>query len=550
MNARKRPRAVLGLALLLLALCATAPTSAGATSVGPGWQLWANTYPTNLIHGVDAVREVTPEEAIFTLSFEGSETAPISSDAGASAVQAALEALPTIGAGNVAVSEEAGSPGVYVVTFLGTLGNFSVAELEATGASVSSRTRGSASGTIAINVFNVGAAPTDGTPFTVTDTLPPGVKAKQAGALFRLGEGKRLGIVPRFLSELWDCTGNGPGPAPSVAGASVVTCTNDPVGLPVFAGGGGMPTMLFNEEAVRPQPVLGIAVEASGEASGLANKVSISGGGAPSPASTEDQVTISSTPAQAGLTSADAWFSNADGTVDLQAGSHPYTATLAFSTPTAVNSEELFFPAGEVRNLETQVPPGFIGDLRDVPQCRRAELLQNACPLGSMVGTLVLLNRFGPFEKQVFNMVPTQGAPAEFSFNFEGIGARIVFGVKTGSDYSIVAHVYIPEKETFQSILTLWGAPQEESHRVWRGREAGCTEEQLAAPAFFENEANYCALQPGAIVEPVLTLPTLCGAAQPFAFREPRQLAGPGCDLGRGIPHPRRRRQPCRLHRL
>ena len=45
------------------------------------------------------------------------------------------------------------------------------------------------------------------------------------------------------------------------------------------------------------QPELAIAVHASTEASGLTNHVTIAGGGAPTPASTVNPLTVSSTPA-------------------------------------------------------------------------------------------------------------------------------------------------------------------------------------------------------------------------------------------------------------
>ena len=56
--------------------------------------------------------------ASFTLSYQGQTTAAIAHNAPASAVQAALEALSNVGAGNVAV---AGGAGEYVIAFTGAL---------------------------------------------------------------------------------------------------------------------------------------------------------------------------------------------------------------------------------------------------------------------------------------------------------------------------------------------------------------------------------------------------------------------------------------------
>lgn len=525
--------------LILASACALGvfTASASAATEKPGWQLVANTYPTNLVHGVDEVQEVEATAPTFTLTFEESTTAAISSGATAAEVQSALEALSTVGKGNVVVAEEVGHPGVYTVTFTGLLGDMKVAELTGSGATASVKTWGSASGTIGIDVFNVGAGDSHGT-ITVTDTLPAGVKAKQAGEvqISRGGQGGRQSD-PEIRHNLWDCTGNGPGPAPSVAGASVVTCTNNPVGLASFAGGGGTPTSEIEVRPHNPQPVLGIAVEAESKADepqhtscagkpAFCNRVSIAGGGALEPASTEDPVTISSQPAPGGLVSANAWLSNADGTVDRQAGSHPYTFTTVFNLALAETaSREWYRPGGEIRSVEAVVPPGFVGDLSNMPQCRENELLAEHCPPESMVGNLAVEGSFLPLEKRVFNMVAPPGSPAELGFVLEGTPVHISFTVRTGSDYAIVAHVDdIPQAETIQSILTLWGVPEEASHDRWHGVEGGCTLEEMERPRLEEGTTDYCARIQHPILKPFLTLPTSCGE-EPGQFIV-RELSG------------------------
>lgn len=66
----------------------------------------------------------------FTLTFSGQTTDSIDADATAAEVQAALEALSNIGAGNVEVTGDPG--GVYTVTFVGDLANTNVAQMTAT----------------------------------------------------------------------------------------------------------------------------------------------------------------------------------------------------------------------------------------------------------------------------------------------------------------------------------------------------------------------------------------------------------------------------------
>jgi hypothetical protein len=89
-----------------------------------------------LVAANDEVQEVLPSGATggtFKLRFEGVETTPLPYNATHAEVEAALEALSTVGAGNASVSE--GSPSYsgrdHIVTFKGALANTDVPLLEA-----------------------------------------------------------------------------------------------------------------------------------------------------------------------------------------------------------------------------------------------------------------------------------------------------------------------------------------------------------------------------------------------------------------------------------
>jgi len=86
----------------------------------------------------------SPTGGTFTLSFKGQTTAGIAYDAAAAAVQSALEALSTIGSGNVSVSGSAGGP--YTVEFIGALADQDVPAMTI---SVAGLTGGTPTGTIA-----------------------------------------------------------------------------------------------------------------------------------------------------------------------------------------------------------------------------------------------------------------------------------------------------------------------------------------------------------------------------------------------------------------
>jgi hypothetical protein len=529
MNSRR----IIALAASALA-CLGATVSTAAAAPTPGWELTANTYPTDLVHGLNEVAQVTAngEGGTFTLIYKEAETAAIPDHATDAEVQAALQALPTIGTGDVAVT--GATPGVYTVTFVGALGHTRTAELEGAGAAVSILTEGYASGTIAIDLFNTGAANSNGT-ITVTDTLPPGLRAKEAGEITSPGFfGEKFGIVPVIRQGIWDCTGNGAGPEPHVAGATVVTCTNDPEGLPSIAGGGGTPT--FKKGGNHPQPIIGIAVEAEdgvaeGTKSGAeANRVTAEGGEAIETAATGEPITVGTKTVPKGITESDTWFSNADGTVDRQAGSHPYMGTFVFDEATALNSElNAEIPGGELRNLETTLPAGVVGDLHRIPQCTRQQLFNSACPPESMVGRLQVLTLNLGVVEQVFNMKPAPGQPAELGFNYGNVPVFVTFSVRSGSDYSIAAHVTnIPQREAIQSILTLWGTPAESSHDIWRFGETGCSQEEMESEPFNGPHINYCYAQAKAEPVPFLRLPTSCSGTPSFTFRGLTSWQEPG----------------------
>jgi hypothetical protein len=81
--------------------------------------------------GVSEVQTITitgaPTGGTFSLTFGGQTTPALAYNAAPSAVQTALQALSSIGAGNATVTGTAGSS--YVVTFAGTLANLNVSQI-------------------------------------------------------------------------------------------------------------------------------------------------------------------------------------------------------------------------------------------------------------------------------------------------------------------------------------------------------------------------------------------------------------------------------------
>jgi len=76
----------------------------------------------------------TPNGGTFTLTYDGAETATINHNANAATVATRLEALATIGAGNVAVTGGPGPGTPYVVQFIGDLARLDLPLMTADGA--------------------------------------------------------------------------------------------------------------------------------------------------------------------------------------------------------------------------------------------------------------------------------------------------------------------------------------------------------------------------------------------------------------------------------
>lgn len=99
----------------------------GAGNVSAASNALTGTTGTN---EVQTVTEGGSGLTSFTLTYSGQTTGSIAAAATAATVQAALEALSNVGAGNVAVGGATSGP--YTVTFVGALGSTNVAQMTAT----------------------------------------------------------------------------------------------------------------------------------------------------------------------------------------------------------------------------------------------------------------------------------------------------------------------------------------------------------------------------------------------------------------------------------
>jgi hypothetical protein len=355
-------------------------------------------------------------------------------------------------------------------------------------------------GAVELHVYNTSAENSSG-PVTVTDVLPEGIIAESAGFKRNAsGPGQNHG----GRMEAWDCSGYG---------TSVVTCRNDPENMPTIASGVEQPLLI----------AVNVAAGASGP--GL-NRATVAGGGGVAPASTSTPLMVSSSSAGFGFAGYDGWFSNANGSPDTRAGSHPYALTVSLDLNSTKTQQDPRWEArsvgGNVRSIAVNLPPGILGNPTTMPRCTRqqfdGEQVNSLCPTATQVGVdyFGLLNA-GPegivaegFQYPVYNLVPPAGVAAEFGFYLFGHKTFFDAVVRSGGDYGLtVRSEDIVQAGVLTNSTTIWGNPADPSHDVQReGSGTGCKEQLL----------NGVGLDCSVATEPeaLLTLPTSCTDPQTF----------------------------------
>jgi hypothetical protein len=182
---------------------------------------------------------------------------------------------------------------------------------------------------------------------------------------------------------------------------------------------------------------------------------------------------------------------NQDGTVDLQAGSHPFKYKLTFSMNQRAGGE----PEGTLRDVIVDLPAGMVGNPLAVPRCPTALFsgVSPKCPGDSQVG-VALLHFFGqeePTPIPVFNLTPPLGVPASIGFSAASQNSFQEASLRSGGDYGVrISDLTVPTSIPVQSITeTIWGVPPRASHDAERfcivpgkGTVEGCSSESAPVP--------------------------------------------------------------------
>lgn len=331
------------------------------------------------------------------------------------------------------------------------------------------------------DIDNVGDADSSGT-ITLTVNLPPG-----ALSLNQVTHVEN----PLALPEVsWSCPGS--------PGITKITCTT---------------TGVIPRHSLSRRLILSVFVAPGASGDRFASAI-VKGGGAADPASAVELTHISPDPAQFGIVddSFKADFYDADGkTPERRSGAHPDLATFSFdfnsiATPTA-GQPWLKFPVENVRNLQVDLPPGFLGNPTAVGECLPVELAARECPLSSQVGrfdgsvTIFSTTSFTQMSTPVFNMAHPKGYVTDLAFIVNGNPVHVKASLDPANNYSIRTTVSDINETLppFHQKFTVWGVPADPSHDWER-----CTDKQ-----FIETNVK-CPID--IKPKPFLTTPSQCEA--------------------------------------
>jgi hypothetical protein len=389
---------------------------------------------------------------------------PIPYDAPAGVVQSALEG--TLGTGAISVT---GGPGgsaeaPYFVHFIGPLSDQDVAELTVEESSLIGQHAnvqifttvpgGPGTGELTINAANVGGAPTKGEYSVEIGPLPEGIRLKEA---------------PRGVP--WTCS-EGPEARSALCHSEV------------------------SVEELLPAANIAVPIEVTSARSFTGTApVTISGGGGGS-STVPVEIAISSEPAGLGIAAFWAGAFDSAGEPVTQAGAHPYSADTFFMLNTVRGANGDIIPAnGDLRYLQVDLPPGFVGNPLVTPRCPQAQVASEPssgpgapCSSATEVGIISpvasAFGEAGSANSGLFNDIPARGYPAEFSLRLTSIIASLLARVRSSEDsgVQIIASNTPTNAQIFGTFAALRGEPRGGNGSPFLTNSASCAENVREAP--------------------------------------------------------------------
>jgi hypothetical protein len=490
---------------ILLIVFATLGVTAAPAAAGPIWNLDLHHRPTDFVPGgspghTDATTltdgspsanerqtvTVRADTGSFRLALGPDTTADLPLGATAAQVEAALEALPSVGSGNVSVS---GANGQFDLTFQGALANTDLPQLVVSDGSAPLILHSH----LGFDLYNVGDAGSSG-PITLTVSLPGG-------------------LTRATSSSSGDCPGD--------AGDALLVCT--------FTGADPQHPNTVPRHNVLRAGLPPIAVDPAASGDPFVSAI-VAGGGAASPASAFERLHLDPAPAPFGIEpgSFRPGFFRSDGTTPVTAaGAHPALFVVPFDLNSAYGADGQSHPSGNLRDIAVDLPQGFLGDPTAVAACTPAELTLGDCPASSQVGRFDarLTQLPANLSVGVFNMTHPRGVVTDLAFVVAGNPVHIRASLDPANNYAITTRVTAVNETdpVFSQQLTLWGVPADPSHDSER-----CDSFKNSTPTSDENPDTSQSCPAGIPPKAFLTVPFHCGVDNPMRIHDYDSWQQPG----------------------
>ncbi len=323
---------------------------------------------------------------------------------------------------------------------------------------------------LSFDIRNLGSTPSSGTT-TLRVSLPPGITRNSL--LLDVGTFSGTGTN-------WEC--------PGAPGDTSFTCTTTtPISTEIRGSDDRNLILTVN---VAPDTAPDVVVTAQ-----------VSGGGAPEAppaadcpagvgACASEHIHVSEELAPFGIADG-SWiadFYSADEVTPVrQAGSHPPVATFSFdlnSFEGGVTESGLpqKLPSGSLRNVQVELPQGFVGNPTAVGECAPVELAAQSCPASSQVGRVDVTTQYGSagtshldLTSGLYNVSHPRGSVTDLGFVVVGKVIHIKASLDPANNYAIrtVTPDINEAVRVMNTRVTIWGIPGDSSHEVERGGPYG-----------------------------------------------------------------------------
>jgi hypothetical protein len=214
-----------------------------------------------------------------------------------------------------------------------------------------------------------------------------------------------------------------------------------------------------------------------------------------------------------------------EGNAYTQAGGHPYEWTTSFglnTTHTEIGEQSREAADGNIRDVETELPPGLIANATATPRCPRSLVAFEQCSASTQVGEVEVEDGFAErFLVPLYNVLPPANVPVELGAVVANLVRVYIDGnVRTGGDYGATAKVISASQEDniVRTRVAIWGVPADPSHDSRRV----CPVNGLQIPV---GETPCPSAAPAV---PLLTNPTSCPGTPLFASLRVDTWQAPG----------------------